>query len=69
MPRIISAPVSSPHTSPYRNLIHYERLRNGLGHSTNSEEQDESDRGFHHPLIARMLFPRAQLDEFDSDLE
>jgi hypothetical protein len=27
----------------------------------------KSDRGFNHPVIARMLCPRAVLNEFDED--
>jgi hypothetical protein len=27
----------------------------------------KSGRGFNHPVIAQMLCPRAQLDEFDED--
>jgi hypothetical protein len=29
----------------------------------------KSDRGFNHPMIAWMLWPRGRLDEFDTDSE
>jgi hypothetical protein len=34
-----------------------------------TNEKSKSDRGFNHPMIARLLCPRKLLDQYDMDPE